>query len=247
MGPLCPTWRPGTRPVWHAAASSTRRIGSFEAPGRYGRPDPMPKPSPVPKPLVIVESKTKADTISRFLGPDYTVLASYGHVRDLPRKGLGVKVDDHFELTYAPPDGRAKEVVTKLRRALKDADELYLATDVFPRSARRSMRASSSSTDSASPTGATSTPRPACSIRPRAPVISARPMHDPWPSGFAGRPFWSKRSRHETSPTARSLRSRRPPSSRRPATSSVSAPVERCRSLRGCTSGASSPTCEPIR
>ncbi|HZJ27184.1 MAG TPA: type I DNA topoisomerase [Acidimicrobiia bacterium] len=89
----------------------------------------MPKPSPVPKPLVIVESKTKADTISRFLGPDYTVLASYGHVRDLPRKGLGVKVDDHFELTYAPPDGRAKEVVTKLRRALKDADELYLATD----------------------------------------------------------------------------------------------------------------------
>ncbi|MBM3674224.1 MAG: type I DNA topoisomerase [Actinobacteria bacterium] len=83
----------------------------------------------MPKPLVIVESKTKADTIGRFLGPDYTVLASYGHVRDLPSKGLGVKVDDHFELEYAPPHGRAKEVVATLRRALKSADELYLATD----------------------------------------------------------------------------------------------------------------------
>jgi DNA topoisomerase-1 len=78
---------------------------------------------------VIVESKTKADTIGRFLGRDYTVLASFGHVRDLPRKGLAVKVDDHFELEYAPPEGRAKEVVASLRRALKDADELYLATD----------------------------------------------------------------------------------------------------------------------
>ena len=99
------------------------------APWRYGRPVPEPKPSPVPKSLVIVESKTKADTISRFLGSDYTVMASNGHIRDLPRHELGVKVDEHFELTYAKPEGRAKEVVAKLRRALKDADELYLATD----------------------------------------------------------------------------------------------------------------------
>jgi DNA topoisomerase-1 len=83
----------------------------------------------VPKPLVIVESKTKADTIGRFLGADFTVLASFGHVRDLPRKGLAVKVDHHFELEYAAPEGRAKEVVARLRRALKEADELYLATD----------------------------------------------------------------------------------------------------------------------
>lgn len=81
------------------------------------------------KALVIVESKTKADTIGRFLGDDFTVLASYGHVRDLPSKGLGVKVDDHFELEYAPPQGRSKEVVATLRRALKESDELYLATD----------------------------------------------------------------------------------------------------------------------
>ncbi len=83
----------------------------------------------MPKSLVIVESKTKADTIGRFLGDDFTVLASFGHVRDLPRKGLGVDVEDHFRLEYAPPEGRAKEVVSTLRRALKGADELYLATD----------------------------------------------------------------------------------------------------------------------
>jgi DNA topoisomerase I, bacterial len=83
----------------------------------------------VAKSLVIVESKTKADTIGRFLGDDYTVLASFGHVRDLPRKGLGVDVDDHFRLEYAPPEGRAKDVVATLRRAMKGTDELFLATD----------------------------------------------------------------------------------------------------------------------
>ena len=83
----------------------------------------------MPKSLVIVESKTKADTIGRFLGDDFTVLASFGHVRDLPRKGLGVDVEDHFRLEYAPPEGRAKDVVASLRRALKGADELFLATD----------------------------------------------------------------------------------------------------------------------
>src|SRR5690349_10925777 len=100
-------------------------------PWRYLRPgtDPGIRESAVPMSLVIVESKTKADTIGRFLGDDFTVLASFGHVRDLPRKGLGVDVEDHFRLEYAPPEGRAKEVVTTLRRALKGADQLFLATD----------------------------------------------------------------------------------------------------------------------
>ena len=83
----------------------------------------------VAKSLVIVESKTKADTIGRFLGDDFIVLASFGHVRDLPRKGLGVDVNDHFRLEYAPPEGRSKDVVANLRRAMKGTDELYLATD----------------------------------------------------------------------------------------------------------------------
>ena len=95
---------------------------------RYGRPVIEPKSSPVPKPLVIVESKTKADTIGRFLGRDYTVMASVGHVRDLPRKGLAIDVQNHFQPEYVISPEKTK-VVGSLRRALKDADELYLATD----------------------------------------------------------------------------------------------------------------------
>jgi DNA topoisomerase-1 len=82
----------------------------------------------VSKPLVIVESKTKADTIGKFLGRDYTVMASVGHVRDLPRKGLAIDVDNHFQPEYVISPEKTK-VVGGLRRALKDADELYLATD----------------------------------------------------------------------------------------------------------------------
>jgi DNA topoisomerase-1 len=82
----------------------------------------------MPKPLVIVESKTKADTIGRFLGRDYTVMASVGHVRDLPRKGLAIDVQNHFQPEYVISPEKTK-VVSSLRRALKDADELYLATD----------------------------------------------------------------------------------------------------------------------
>jgi DNA topoisomerase-1 len=82
----------------------------------------------VPKPLVIVESKTKADTIGRFLGRDYTVMASVGHVRDLPRKGLAIDVDNHFQPEYVVSPEKSK-VVSSLRKALKASDELYLATD----------------------------------------------------------------------------------------------------------------------
>ncbi len=82
----------------------------------------------MPKPLVIVESKTKADTVGRFLGRDYTVMASVGHVRDLPRKGLAIDVNNHFQPEYEISPDKAK-VVGNLRKALKGADELYLATD----------------------------------------------------------------------------------------------------------------------
>jgi DNA topoisomerase-1 len=96
----------------------------------------------MPKSLVIVESPTKARTISSFLGSDATVESSMGHIRDLPRsaaeipakaKGedwarLGVNVDNDFEPLYVVPKER-KSQVKKLRDLLKDADELYLATD----------------------------------------------------------------------------------------------------------------------
>ena len=80
------------------------------------------------RPLVIVESPAKAKTISRFLGDGFDVRASVGHVADLPSKGLAVDVDNGFKPTYELTD-RGKEVVKELRAALKDADELYLATD----------------------------------------------------------------------------------------------------------------------
>jgi len=79
------------------------------------------------KPLVIVESPAKARTISGFLGDDWTVLASYGHIRDLPTKGLSVDVDNHFKVDYEVTADPAR--IRELKAALKNADELYLATD----------------------------------------------------------------------------------------------------------------------
>jgi len=82
----------------------------------------------MPKPLVIVESPAKAKTLSKFLGNDYDVRASVGHVSDLPSKGLNIDVDHGFKPTYELTE-RGKTVVKDLKAALKDASELYLATD----------------------------------------------------------------------------------------------------------------------
>ncbi len=80
------------------------------------------------KPLVIVESPAKARTIAGFLGGDFVVESSVGHIRDLEPKGLGVDVDHGFKPTYVVYAGK-KDILRKLRAALKGADELYLATD----------------------------------------------------------------------------------------------------------------------
>jgi DNA topoisomerase-1 len=78
--------------------------------------------------LVIVESPAKARTIGRFLGDDFVVEASIGSIRDLEPKGLAVDIDDGFKPTYVvPPDKR--DVVKRLKAALKQADNVYLATD----------------------------------------------------------------------------------------------------------------------
>ncbi|MBA2315524.1 MAG: type I DNA topoisomerase, partial [Chloroflexi bacterium] len=87
----------------------------------------------MPRHLVIVESPAKARTIERYLGDDYRVFASYGHVRDLPDnpgKGkFGVDVDHDFEPEYVVSDDRRKQVDTIAREA-KRADTVYLATDL---------------------------------------------------------------------------------------------------------------------
>ena len=78
--------------------------------------------------LVIVESPAKVKTIKKFLGNNYDVQASNGHVRDLPKSQMGIDVDHDFELKYITIRGKG-ELLTKLRKAAKKADKIYLATD----------------------------------------------------------------------------------------------------------------------
>src|SRR6476660_4059732 len=82
----------------------------------------------MPKSLVIVESPAKAKTINKYLGRDYKVVASMGHVRDLPKNKLGVDVDHKFEPEYVVIPARAK-VVKELKEAAKTASEIFIATD----------------------------------------------------------------------------------------------------------------------
>ncbi|MEE8517166.1 MAG: type I DNA topoisomerase [Alphaproteobacteria bacterium] len=78
--------------------------------------------------IVVVESPAKAKTINKYLGPDYTVLATFGHVRDLPSKDGSVRPDEGFAMTWVVND-KAEKHLKAISNALKSADNLYLATD----------------------------------------------------------------------------------------------------------------------
>jgi len=80
------------------------------------------------KALIIVESPTKAKTIARFLGKDYMVKSSMGHIRDLPKSKIGVDPAKDFEITYEIP-AKAKKTVTELKKLAKSSEEVILATD----------------------------------------------------------------------------------------------------------------------
>ncbi len=80
------------------------------------------------KNLVIVESPAKASTITKFLGKNYTVMASMGHVRDLPKSQLGIDIDNDYEPKYITIRGKG-ELLSSLRKEAKNADHIYLATD----------------------------------------------------------------------------------------------------------------------
>ncbi len=82
----------------------------------------------MPKSLVIVESPAKARTINRYLGKDFRVEASMGHVRDLPKKQLGVDLKNRFQPTYELIPGKEK-IVRALRSAARGVDSVYIATD----------------------------------------------------------------------------------------------------------------------
>ena len=82
----------------------------------------------MPKSLVIVESPAKARTINRYLGKDFRVKASMGHVRDLPKKELGVDLKNRFQPTYELIPGKEK-VIQSLKSAARGVDSVYIATD----------------------------------------------------------------------------------------------------------------------
>ena len=80
------------------------------------------------KNLVIVESPAKVKTIKKFLGKNYEVVASNGHVRDMPKSQLGIDIEHDFEPKYITIRGKG-EILAKLRKEVKKADKIYLATD----------------------------------------------------------------------------------------------------------------------
>ncbi|GAB4319320.1 MAG: type I DNA topoisomerase [Candidatus Zixiibacteriota bacterium] len=82
----------------------------------------------MPHQLVIVESPTKTKTLQKFLGNGYDIMATRGHIRDLPTKSLGVDIDNNFEPEYVPIDSK-DNVVKELKKAAKRADVIYLAPD----------------------------------------------------------------------------------------------------------------------
>ena len=78
--------------------------------------------------VVVVESPAKAKTINKYLGSDFTVIASYGHIRDLPSKNGSVKPEDNFAMTYEV-DPNSQKHIKAIANALKNSEKLYLATD----------------------------------------------------------------------------------------------------------------------
>jgi len=81
-----------------------------------------------PKNLVIVESPAKAKTIEKFLGDDYRVMSSYGHIRDLKKKSFSIDVDNDFSPIYEIPDDKT-QLVAELRKAAAKAETVWLASD----------------------------------------------------------------------------------------------------------------------
>jgi DNA topoisomerase-1 len=111
------------------ARKATRKKTTRKKPARKKTSRKSSGASMKGKSLVIVESPAKAQTINRFLGPSYGVMASLGHVRDLPKTKLGVDLEKNFEPQYVQIRGKGK-VVKELRKAANQADEVYLAVDM---------------------------------------------------------------------------------------------------------------------
>jgi DNA topoisomerase-1 len=113
------------------AASSAPAAARKRAPAKKSSRNDIPEldvPGMAGKSLVIVESPAKAKTIGKYLGNDYRVRATVGHVRDLPEKGLGIDIEHGFAPKYVPVPGKEK-TLAELRGAAKVASHVYIATD----------------------------------------------------------------------------------------------------------------------
>ena len=106
-----------------------RTAGSATRPTAAAQPPRSAAGRQTGKSLVIVESPAKAKTINRYLGRDYLVMASMGHVRDLPPSRIGVDTEHGFKPTYEPLAGRTK-ILASLKKHAQAAPQVYLATDL---------------------------------------------------------------------------------------------------------------------
>jgi len=126
------TGTPGTSGVCSVCGTKMFRMGRTEAHEGLTPPENTkrePKKKPRDGKLVIVESPAKARTIGRYLGKDYTVVASVGHVRDLLKSRLSIDIEENFEPTYRIPNDK-RNVVKEIKQLGEEAEEIYLATDL---------------------------------------------------------------------------------------------------------------------
>jgi DNA topoisomerase-1 len=126
------TGTPATKGICPVCGTGLYRMGKTDAHEGLAPPERVRRPQRKAKKrrgkLVIVESPAKARTVGRFLGKDYKVLASIGHVRDLLRSKLSVDVENEFQPRYRVPNEKRK-VVKELKKAASKAEEVYIATD----------------------------------------------------------------------------------------------------------------------
>lgn len=122
------TGTPATRGLCEVCGTRLTRMGRTEAHAGIEPPSPESRKRVRSGKLVIVESPAKARTVGRFLGKEYTVKASVGHVRDLLRSQLSVDVENDFQPKYRVPNEK-RPVVKELKSLAKNAQEIYLATD----------------------------------------------------------------------------------------------------------------------
>lgn len=126
------TGTPGTSGICSVCGTKMFRMGKTEAHEGLTPPEitrRKPKKKPRKGKLVIVESPAKARTIGRYLGKDYKVVASVGHVRDLLKSRLSVDVENNFEPSYRVPNDK-RDIVKEIKKFGSEAEEIYLATDL---------------------------------------------------------------------------------------------------------------------